>query len=99
MIKNSTLQNDLADTFSVWTKVNDVDNVSYPVIYNFFSFNASSVFIKRNRTGQFEVCVTGLPLNTFIDTRTLYNIANVTTDYYLAQNFFRGYVKRILDLN
>lgn len=98
MIKNSTLQNDLIDTFSLYTKVNDVCHSSHPIVYNFFSLGGTSAFIKKDRYGDYLVCYTGLNDLDFLSSYShrQYEVFKVTSDYTLAVNFFRGLVSKIL---
>lgn len=97
MTKNSTLQNDLEDTFSLWSKVNDTEPHFYPIVYNFFSLNNCTVFIHKDKFGDFLVCYTGLTLEHDVSyDRTQFFVYRVCSDYQLAQDFFRGLVFKVL---
>lgn len=100
MVKNSVLQNDLCDTFSLNVKVNEIDPILYPVVYNFYSRGSCTLFIRLSRDHKYEICGHNLPFR--YDTRIyercrkLYDCYAVYNEYSDAIECYDGLLRRCI---
>lgn len=92
---NYNVQNDIEHSFSNVYKADFLAH-DFPILFNHFSFCDVYLHIRKGRNG-FEL-VGRLPFDyPVVDSRKMFDVFKIDSDYKLIQNFFLALVRRVLD--